>query len=365
MADNKKQKRGLGRGLSALISEPLASTFTTQASKSQTSGSSNAALDVNKIFSENFEKEKAKEALQKNTPKKVVGKAIENKKTNIINETLIDNKNINFIPLDKIITSDEQPREEFSEKSLNELSQSILKHGVLQPILVRKKGDKYKIIAGERRFRASKLAGLKEIPVIFKDLKDNDAYEIAVIENIQRENLNPIEEAKAYQTLMVNEKLSQVELAEKIGKDRSSVSNMIRILELPEEVQEFIKNREISLGHAKVLLSLKKVEAQKSFAKKIASEGLSVRELEKLVSDVWVLDAGRAYKDVLNNDKKRDLVSNNSKFLDIIDLLRQKLGTRVNIKHQKNGKGKVEIEYYSEDELERVVQVILKDAVNI
>ena len=201
----------------------------------------------------------------------------------------------------------------FLEKSLNELSVSISKHGVLQPILVRKKDDKYEIVAGERRFRAAKLAGLKEVPVIFKDLEEDDAYEIAVIENIQRENLNPIEEANAYKKLMTIGKITQNELAEKIGKDRATIANLIRVLELPSDVQDLIKTKEISLGHAKVLLSLKKIEAQKSFAKKIVSEGLYVRELERLVSDVWILDAGKAHKDLVTSERK--ILNNKMKYI--------------------------------------------------
>lgn len=370
MAEIKKEKKGLGRGLSALISNPISGV--------NSYSSNNAALNVNEIFAKNFEKEKEKEAQLKSKSEKKLTLAKDNTKTNakdsesvITNKTidnsskeqlLINDKNINFIPIEKIITNLSQPREEFSQKALNELSISIKKHGVLQPILVREVGENYEIVAGERRYRAAKLAGLNEVPIILKKLEEDDAYEIAVIENIQRENLNPIEEAKAYKKLMENGKISQNELAEKIGKDRSTIANLLRILDLPQEVQEMIKNKNLSLGHAKVLLSLKKVEAQKSFAKKVFQDGLSVRELEKLVSEVWVLDAGKVHKDSANSEKK----SNDSlKFSEIIDLLRRKLGTRVNIKHQKNGKGKIEIEYYSEDELDRVVQEITKDMVDI
>lgn len=354
MADNKKERRGLGRGLSALISNSISNNVTSV-------DENNVALNVDEIFAKNFEKEKAKELQEKNKSEK--NKKYENESVSLIDRklSLVDDKNVSMLSIDNIITNIEQPREDFSEKSLKELAVSIEKHGVLQPILVRKKSDKFEIVAGERRFRAAKLAGLKEVPVIFKKLEDDDAYEIAVIENIQRENLNPIEEAKAYKKLMQKGKMNQNELGEKIGKDRSTISNLLRILELPTDVQDLIKNKELTLGHAKVLLSLKKVEAQKSFAKRVCQEGLSVRELEKLVSDVWVLDAGRAHKDLTSLDKKMLDSSKDSRFSDIIEILRQKLGTRVNIKHQKNGKGKIEVEYYSEDELERVFQIITKD----
>ena len=357
MGDNKKDKPRLGRGLSALISNPIIND------NQLNIDSQNTAPSVNSIFAKNFEKEKAKEFEERGKSVKKTVKLEDLQKNK--EELQVSKNNILFAPINKIVANEEQPREDFSEKSLNELSISISKHGVLQPILVRKKDDKYEIVAGERRFRAAKLAGLKEVPVIFKDLEEDDAYEIAVIENIQRENLNPIEEANAYKKLMAIGKITQNELAEKIGKDRATIANLIRVLELPMDVQELIKNKEISLGHAKVLLSLKKVEAQKSFAKKIVSDGLSVRELERLVSEVWVLDAGKAHKDISSSDKRIQNSKNMSKFSDIIDLLREKLGTRVDIKHQKSGKGKIEIEYYSLDELDRVVQEITKDIVNI
>ena len=357
MTDNKKDKPRLGRGLSALISNPIINN------NEKNIESGNAALNVNSIFSKNFEREKAKELADKTKGIKKSIKLADSQKVD--NELQISKNNIVQIPINKIIANAKQPREDFSEKSLGELSISISKHGVLQPILVRKIDDKYEIVAGERRFRAAKLAGLKEVPVIFKDLEEDDAYEIAVIENIQRENLNPIEEANAYKKLMTIGKITQNELAEKIGKDRATIANLIRILDLPNDVQELIKTKEISLGHAKVLLSLKKIEAQKSFAKKIVNDGLSVRELERLVSEVWVLDAGKAHKDFNSSDKRIQGSKKESKFSDIIDLLREKLGTRVDIKHQKSGKGKIEIEYYSIDELDRVVQEITKDVVNI
>ena len=356
MTDNKKDKPRLGRGLSALISNPIINN-------NENIESGNTALNVNSIFAKNFEKEKAREFADKTKGGKKTVEIDELQKSN--SDLQFDKNNIVQVSIDKIHANEKQPREDFLEKSLNELSVSISKHGVLQPILVRKKDDKYEIVAGERRFRAAKLAGLKEVPVIFKDLEEDDAYEIAVIENIQRENLNPIEEANAYKKLMTIGKITQNELAEKIGKDRATIANLIRVLELPSDVQDLIKTKEISLGHAKVLLSLKKIEAQKSFAKKIVSEGLSVRELERLVSDVWILDAGKAHKDLVTSERKILNNKKESKFSDIIDLLREKLGTRVDIKHQKSGKGKIEIEYYSLDELDRVVQEITKDIVNI
>ncbi len=333
MNAGKKERKVLGRGLSALISTPL--------------NENNTVGSLNSIFNENFEKEKNNVVnfngnLEKNTTQN----------RNILTNDI-------KININDIIANDGQPREEFLEKNLVELSESIKKHGVLQPILVRKKDDKYEIIAGERRFRAAKMAGLMDVPVIIKELNDNDAYEIAVVENIQRENLNPVEQAKAYQKIIKEQGINQAELAEKLGKDRTTVTNFLRILDLPLEVQEMVKNKVITLGHAKILLSLKEKSAQKSFAKKIQTEGLSVRELEKLVSNAWVLDAGKAHKvPDHDNDKSLEKLDANSKFSDVIDSLRQKLGTRINLKHQKNGRGKIEIEYYSEEELDRVTQII-------
>lgn len=338
MAYEKKERRALGRGLGALISTPL-------------SISGNEAIKINKVFNQNFEREKEKEK----------EKQVISNRGKILNLKEEDQEEVKAkifdLDLGKIRANASQPRETFDEKALQELSVSIKKYGIIQPILVRKAKDGYEIIAGERRYRAAKDAGLKSIPAIIKDLDSNNAYEVSVVENIQRQNLNIIEEAKAYQKIIKEQNINQNELAEKVGKDRSTVTNVLRVLQLPQEIQNLLKEEKITLGHAKILLSLKEKQAQITLAKKAVQESLSIKELEKIVSSAWILDAGRAYKDTKT---AKVVAKGDNQFAEIENLLRQKLGTRVGIKHQKNGRGKITIEYYSEEELDRIIQEITK-----
>ena len=241
----------------------------------------------------------------------------------------------------------EQPRKNFDKEALQELADSIKQFGIIQPIVVQKKDDYYEIIAGERRWRAAKLAKLKEVPVIIKEYSDREVMEIALIENIQRKDLNPIEEALAYKSLIDEYSLKQEELANRVSKSRTAIANSMRLLKLTDSVQNMLINDEISMGHARALLTLEQEDLQIEAAKTIVSKGLSVRDTEKLV------------KSILNPKQvKLPIPSAEAAIYDAIaNKLREKMGTKVSINHKKNGKGKIEIEYYSQEELERLLEM--------
>lgn len=243
----------------------------------------------------------------------------------------------------------DQPRKKFEEDALLELADSIKQFGVLQPLLVRKRKDYYEIIAGERRWRAAKMAGVKEVPVIIKDYTEQEIVEIGLIENIQRENLNPIEEAMAFKKLLEEFNLKQDEVAERVSKSRTAVTNSMRLLKLDERVQKMIVDDMISTGHARALLAIDDKEQQYDLANKIFDEKLSVRETEKLVKEI-------------KNPKKPKMkkkVENEFVYTDLENRMKEVMGTKVNISSKGNGKGKIEIEYYSDDELERMFEMIM------
>lgn len=243
----------------------------------------------------------------------------------------------------------DQPRKKFEEDALLELADSIKQFGVLQPLLVRKRKDYYEIIAGERRWRAAKMAGVKEVPVIIKDYTEQEIVEIGLIENIQRENLNPIEEAMAFKKLLEEFNLKQDEVAERVSKSRTAVTNSMRLLKLDERVQEMIVDDMISTGHARALLAIDDKEQQYDLVNKIFDEKLSVRETEKLVKEI-------------KNPKKPKMkkkVENEFVYTDLENRMKEVMGTKVNISSKGNGKGKIEIEYYSDDELERMFEMIM------
>lgn len=244
----------------------------------------------------------------------------------------------------------EQPRKYFEEDSLLELADSIKQYGVLQPLLVRKRKDYYEIIAGERRWRAAKLAGIKEIPVIIKDYSEQEVVEIALIENIQRENLNPIEEAMAFKKLLTEFHLKQDEVAERVSKSRTAVTNSMRLLKLNEKVQQMIIDDMISTGHARALLAIDDLEQQHLLAVKIFDEKLSVRETEKLIKDI---------KKPKEQPKQEKKIENSFIYDDLAEKMKQALGTKVKVLSKGNGKGKIEIEYYSDNELERMFEIIM------
>lgn len=240
-----------------------------------------------------------------------------------------------------------QPRIQMDDKSLNELSESIKEKGVVQPILVRSMGsDKYEIIAGERRFRACKIAGLPEVPAIIREVNDAEAMAIAITENIQREDLNAVELARAYNSLMNQFSLTQEQLALTVGKSRPAVANIMRLLQLPSEIQEYILADKISMGHARALLSLEQKDLQIDLCQKIMELDLSVRQTEKLVQKM------------LSEPKQQRVVNASSPEIKAFETkLRTLLATQVKV-HQKGKKGKIEIEYYSNDDLDRIMGII-------
>lgn len=266
-----------------------------------------------------------------------------------------DGKVIEGILMDikKVEPNREQPRKNFDEDALIELSESIKQFGVLQPLLVQDKKGYYEIIAGERRWRAAKLAGLKEVPVIIKDLTEQEVVEIALIENIQRENLNPIEEAIAYKRLLTEFNLKQDEVAERVSKSRTAVTNSMRLLKLNEKVQQMVIDDMLSTGHARALLGIEDQEKQYQTAQKIFDEKLSVRETEKLVKKIQQeKDDVKSAKEV-KIDSKMEAI-----FSDLEETMKTIFGTKVAINQKDDKKGKIEIEYYSMDELDRIIDLI-------
>lgn len=278
--------------------------------------------------------------IDKTIEKDVSGKAQEN----VSHETLVK--------ISDIEPNKGQPRTEFDKDALNELAESIRLHGIIQPIVVRKNGKMYEIIAGERRWRAARIAGLKEVPVLIREYSEQEVYEVALIENIQRQNLNSIEEAVAYKKLIEEYNLKQEDVAKRVGKSRTVVTNSLRLLRLEDDVKQMIIDGKISAGHAKMLVSIEEPEKQIETANKIVKNGLSVRDVEKLV------------KDNGNKDKKSSKSKNNTdeikspEYLSAEEELKQILGTKVTIKPADNTQGKIEIEYYSMDELERIISFI-------
>ncbi|AEV66768.1 ParB/RepB/Spo0J family partition protein [Acetivibrio clariflavus] len=241
-----------------------------------------------------------------------------------------------------------QPRKKFDDEKLMQLSESIKEHGIVQPIIVRKEDNTYKIVAGERRWRAARLAGLTSVPVIVKELSNRQVMEMALIENIQREDLNPIEEAEAYERLLNEYNMTQEELSKSIGKNRSTIANIIRLLYLCDKVKEHLINGEISSGHARAILALDDIELQEKVCKEIIEKSLSVRETEKLVKRIQ--KGGEKVEKVKNEDENIQKIE---------DDLEKILGTKVKL-FNKNKKGKIMIEYYSNEDLERILELFKK-----
>lgn len=254
------------------------------------------------------------------------------------------------LKVSEIEPNQDQPRKAFDQEQLEELADSIRKYGVLQPLLVQKKGESYEIIAGERRWRAAKLAGLKTIPVVIREYSPQQAMEIALIENVQREDLNPIEEARAYQRLMQEFSLKQEEIAERVSKNRTTITNSMRLLNLASEVQQMLVEGRIASGHARALLAVADPYQQLELAKKVEAERMSVREVEKAVK---LLGKEKKEKKKSQVDEAVELV-----FQDMENRMKTVMGTKVNISRKDKSKGKIEIEYYSEAELERLVELI-------
>lgn len=301
------RKGGLGRGLDAMISETA----------------KNPRTSPQKTNSQKTKKQELQEKKEEGT--------------------------VFTVKMTQIEPNRKQPRKQFDEDALLELAESIKQFGVLQPLLVQKKDDYYEIIAGERRWRASKLAGIKEVPVILKDFSEQEAVEISLIENIQRENLNPIEEAAAFKRLMEEFHLKQDTIAERVAKSRTAVTNSMRLLKLDERVQQMLIDEMLSTGHARALLAIDDKEMQYGAAVKVFDEKLSVRETEKLV------------KEVLNpREKKEEPVDSALELIyqQLEEKIKGIIGSKVAIHRKNKDKGKIEIEYYSQDELERIVELL-------
>jgi ParB family transcriptional regulator, chromosome partitioning protein len=328
-----KPKRGLGRGLSALISNNDAMDIAPL--NSNTAGASASPATVSDSY--------GWDDSHKSPPTQA-----------------FSGERVLIVPITSVTPNPEQPRKEFRQEDLNELSASIKTMGVLQPIIVRQASEEngapsYQIIAGERRWRASVLAELSEIPVIVKSFDDQTVMEAALVENIQRADLNPIEEARAYQAIIDTHKLSQQQVADRVGKERASVANALRLLKLPDDIISLIHDGLLSRGHAKAILTVKEPSAQRSLARKVLDEKLSVRALEEIVSRIVVLDVKK--KPV----KNQTVIDKEPPFGHIVERLRGTLGTKVAIQHsEKTGRGKIELHYFSEAELERLIEFMTK-----
>lgn len=251
-----------------------------------------------------------------------------------------------LIPLNKIINNSDQPRKFFDSDNIAELAESIKNHGIIQPLILKKHQKKYIIIAGERRWRAAKMLSLKEVPAIVMDLSDKEVLEISLIENIQRQDLNPIEEALAYRKLIDEFNLTQQELSQRIGKSRVSITNTMRLINLDERVQQYLIESVISEGHGRALLAIEDKDLQYKMAQRIIDEKLSVRELEKLIKSL--------FKEKV---EKKEETKVNPYVKDVENRLQDHFGTKVNI-NSKNKKGKIEIEYYSDDDLNRILELM-------
>ena len=312
-------KKGLGRGLGAIFGEEVTEAVQTSAKK--TSG-------------------------QRKTTRTGV-KASEEKNENVSRETSV-------IKLSLIEPNAAQPRKIFNEESLKELSESIKEHGVLQPILVKQKGRMYEIVVGERRWRASKLAGLKEIPAIVKDMDSREAAEAALIENIQREDLGSVEEARAYKALIDEYDLTQEELAKRVSKSRTAITNSMRLLQLDDDVLELIENGELSAGHARAILAINGKRNQYKAAREVINDGLSVRQTEKLVKS-YNSDKEKQQKKHTETEEEK----NKALYIAAVEReLTEAMNTKVSIRSTGKSKGRIEIEYYSEDELNSIIEKI-------
>lgn len=319
------EKRGLGRGLSALIS-PTAVAIATEPEEPEIA----APLPEP-------EPHKNKDDVEGNSGQ------------------------VRYVPIKDIINNPAQPRQTFLEEELEELASSIRTLGILQPVLLRRVGSLYEIVAGERRWRAAQRAGLTSVPAIVRELDDRDTLQIALVENVQRQQLNPVEEALGYDRLMHEFAYTQEQVADLVGKSRASIANFLRLLKLAPEVLELLKDDEISMGHAKAILSVRDHSAQVSLARKVVAEELSVRALELLVSRVVVLDSGKAplsSREKAMQSAPPPPAKSEAPFPEIVDRLREKLGTRVSIHHSNSGKGKIEIEYFSEEDLDRLLELL-------
>lgn len=312
------QKKGLGRGLNDLLGTSEASK-SSRSRNNQQNSSENTSKEVKTVTKE-VVKEVVKEVEQK-------------------------------IKINLIEPNKSQPRKQFDEKALQELSDSIKKYGVLEPLIVTKKGDYYEIIAGERRWRAARMAGIKEVPVVIRDYTDKEIMEISLIENIQREDLNPIEEAEAYEALISEYNLKQEEVAERVSKSRSTITNSLRLLKLCEDVRQMVMYNMISTGHARALIPIEDPKLQYETAAIVYDQKLSVRETEAYVKAILE-------KKPEKEEKQKPQKDLSVFYSDIENKLKSILGAKIAIKASNNDKGKIEINYYSQDELDRITEML-------
>ena len=291
--------------------------------------------------------------------KKALGKGLD---ALINDESEIKVSEIAEIDIEKIVPNRDQPRKSFDKQEIHELAESIRENGIIQPIVLRAKDEVYEIVVGERRFRAAKEAGLKKVPAIIKEYSESRLLEIALIENIQRKDLNPLEEALAFKTIIDRDTITQEELSKRVGRSRSYIANMIRLLELPDEIKKFVSRGTITVGHAKAIMALNEKEKQVEIAKKVAEEGLSVRETEDLVREV-----NASQNNFVNvprgtaNDSKEMMTAQGEKSIYIKELeekLISTLGTRVKIRYSR-GKGAIIINFFSDEELDRLLENLL------
>ena len=342
------RKGGLGRGLDALIpAKKPAVQSGSETKPEETKAEVNQQEETAK--KQVSEKQASKKSESQKKASREDNKGKDRPRTSDTENQEISKNGERYVRISKVEPNRSQPRKNFDEDALLELSESIKQYGVLQPLLVSDKKDYYEIIAGERRWRAAKMAGLKEIPVIVKEFSDEQIVEISLIENIQREDLNPIEEAQAYRRLLEEYSLKQDEIAERVSKSRTAVTNSMRLLKLDEKVQQMLIDDMISAGHARALLALPAGEMQIKTATKIFDEKLSVRETEKLVKRLM---EPPVIKKTIQRNFTQDAV-----FEDITEKMKSILGTKVSISRKKNNKGRIEIEYYSMEELERIMDL--------
>ena len=335
------KKRGLGKGLGAIFGEDVVNENRSSAGEKnvshETSGgkiseNSDSIYEATKEDHNQMVRETgAKYSGEKPSAKEEPGKEY-------------------MVKLSLVEPNSEQPRKNFDKEQIVELADSIKKYGILQPLLVQKKGTHYEIIAGERRWRAAREAGLKEVPVVIKEYSRQQAMEISLIENIQRTDLNPVEEAQAYQQLMQEFDLTQEEIAERVSKNRSTITNSLRLLKLDKRVLDLLVQNQITGGHARTLLGLEDHEQQYQTALKIINEKMSVRDVEKLVK---YLNKPEKPKKAKNEEKDISFI-----FKDLEERMKKAVGTKVTINRRDRNKGKVEIEYYSQEELERIVELL-------
>ncbi|MFN3455043.1 MAG: ParB/RepB/Spo0J family partition protein [Pseudobdellovibrio sp.] len=331
----KQNKKALGRGLGSLLGGAASPTPSQQtATKSNQPTQQVTSQTASQVV---------------NQPKSVPTQEVVKEKTIVIEQKIDEDKRIWSIAVDKLVPGQYQPRKKFDKEPLVELSQSIKENGILQPIVVRKRSaGGFEIIAGERRWRAAQMAGLHEIPAIIKNYSDQEALQLALIENIQREDLDPIEEAESYQRLIEEFNLSQQQAAEKVGKERSSVANALRLLALPYEIKNMIADKSLSVGHAKVLLSVEGKTEQVKLAKQAIEKTLSVRALEQLLKS-------KNNEKTESNDKMQDLDMPEKLAQQLAQQIQKKLGTKTTIIYKK-GKGELSIHFYSDEQLNSIYE---------